>query len=249
MKKLLTLSLALLLGACSSTPSPQKQSPYELYKTAYDRMNEETKLEVVMDSTIKMAFSDEEMEIAMSMHMQIDQSDDTNPMLALTITGEEVDMSAYYTDGIFYMDMMDEKMSMEMPFDEAMSSVNTVGSENQEYSEADFEGATLSEVNGNHVISFQLSDEKIDELVDQVMSEAGLSELEGVEMQAGESTISITISSAGDLLSTSVQLPFSFTIEDESFTMDTTMSLQYVAFGEDVVIELPDFSEYQQINF
>lgn len=250
MKKLLSLGLGLLLICGCTSAATGSQSPYELYSEALSRVQNETKMEMNMTSSISMAMNEETVDMVMDINMKMDQSDQANPVLAMTMDmdmlGETIGMAAYYQDGMYYMDMLGEKMAVEMPFDEALGQVEDMSSDTEEFTEADFEGAEYTEQNGNHVISLKMSQETIDELTAQALEQASLSDVGDASIEYGDIVSTITIDSNGDLVSTDLQMPMTFTIDGQTLTMDMGVKVDYVAFGDQVVIEMPDFSDYTQ---
>ena len=80
----------------------------------------------------------------------------------------------------------------------------------------------------------------------QALEQASLSDVGDASIEYGDIVSTITIDSNGDLVSTDLQMPMTFTIDGQTLTMDMGVKVDYVAFGDQVVIEMPDFSDYTQ---
>lgn len=249
MKKLFIIGLSLfLLMGCSSEV---KKDPYELYSTAFTRIQNDKKMDVDMISLMEISLGEESIEMNMDMNMKMDQSDKNNPVLAMTMTmdffGESAEMSAYYKDNKYYMDTMGEKVCVEIPFDEALSQVDSMTGEIQEYEKQYFENATVQEENGNTIITFNLDDEQINQLVQESLASQSLEGVDKDSISYNNFESVITLDGEGNLLKQDIAFDMKANIEGEEVVISFSSQLHYLASGEEVVIELPDFSEYSEI--
>ena len=166
------------------------------------------------------------------MDMQIDE--------ALVEAGAETsvsqDVAYYYTDGVYYMNLGDQKVKMDMSFEDAMAQVS--GLDQMQNSEPiclidsiDVSGSTMT---------VTYSGAGMSGLVNDVLGEMGMdTDTAGVDVQIGDVTSSVTISN-GTIRSMDIDMQITMTVDGVAMTMDMTMDCTVNATGDRVTVDIPD---------
>ena len=228
---------------------------YDAYVAATAAMNEETKMDISADVSANVAVADQQvMSLSMPMDMKMDMDLENMDQSKISMTGKmdmqidealveagaetsvSQDVAYYYTDGVYYMNLGDQKVKMDMSFEDAMAQVS--GLDQMQNSEPiclidsiDVSGSTMT---------VTYSGAGMSGLVNDVLGEMGMdTDTAGVDVQIGDVTSSVTISN-GAIRSMDIDMQITMTADGVAMTMDMTMDCTVNATGDRVTVDIPD---------
>ena len=228
---------------------------YDAYVAATAAMNEETKMDLSADVSANVTVADQQvMSLSMPMDMKMDMDLENMDQSRISMTGKmdmqidealveagaetsvSQDVAYYYTDGVYYMDLGDQKVKMDMSFEDAMAQVS--GLDQMQNSEPiclidsiDVSGSTMT---------VTYSGAGMSGLVNDVLGEMGMdADTAGVDVQIGDVTSSVTISN-GTIRSMDIDMQITMTVDGVAMTMDMTMDCTVNATGDRVTVDIPD---------
>ena len=237
---------------------------YDAYVAATAAMNEETKMDISVDVSANVTVADQQvMSLSMPMDMKMDMDLENMDQSRISMTGKmdmqidealveagaetsvSQDVAYYYTDGVYYMNLGDQKVKMDMSFEDAMAQVS--GLDQMQNSEPiclidsiDVSGSTMT---------VTYSGAGMSGLVNDVLGEMGMdADTAGVDVQIGDVTSSVTISN-GTIRSMDIDMQITMTVDGVAMTMDMTMDCTVNATGDRVTVDIPDdLDSYTDIN-
>lgn len=228
---------------------------YDAYVAATAAMNEETKMDISADVSANVTVADQQvMSLSMPMDMKMDMDLENMDQSRISMTGKmdmqidealveagaetsvSQDVAYYYTDGVYYMNLGDQKVKMDMSFEDAMAQVS--GLDQMQNSEPiclidsiDVSGSTMT---------VTYSGAGMSGLVNDVLGEMGMdTDTAGVDVQIGDVTSSVTISN-GTIRSMDIDMQITMTVDGVAMTMDMTMDCTVNATGDRVTVDVPD---------
>ena len=228
---------------------------YDAYVAATAAMNEETKMDLSADVSANVTVADQQvMSLSMPMDMKMDMDLENMDQSRISMTGKmdmQIDealveagaetsvsqyVAYYYTDGVYYMNLGDQKVKMDMSFEDAMAQVS--GLDQMQNSEPiclidsiDVSGSTMT---------VTYSGAGMSGLVNDVLGEMGMdADTAGVDVQIGDVTSSVTISN-GTIRSMDIDMQITMTVDGVAMTMDMTMDCTVNATGDRVTVDIPD---------
>ena len=228
---------------------------YDAYVAATAAMNEETKMDISADVSANVTVADQQvMSLSMPMDMKMDMDLENMDQSRISMTGKmdmqidealveagaetsvSQDVAYYYTDGVYYMNLGDQKVKMDMSFEDAMAQVS--GLDQMQTSEPiclidsiDVSGSTMT---------VTYSGAGMSGLVNDVLGEMGMdTDTAGVDVQIGDVTSSVTISN-GTIRSMDIDMQITMTVDGVAMTMDMTMDCTVNATGDRVTVDIPD---------
>ena len=228
---------------------------YDAYVAATAAMNEETKMDLSADVSANVTVADQQvMSLSMPMDMKMDMDLENMDQSRISMTGKmdmqidealveagaetsvSQDVAYYYTDGVYYMNLGDQKVKMDMSFEDAMAQVS--GLDQMQNSEPiclidsiDVSGSTMT---------VTYSGAGMSGLVNDVLGEMGMdTDTAGVDVQIGDVTSSVTISN-GTIRSMDIDMQITMTVDGVAMTMDMTMDCTVNATGDRVTVDIPD---------
>lgn len=228
---------------------------YDAYVAATAAMNEETKMDISADVSANVTVADQQvMSLSMPMDMKMDMDLENMDQSLISMTGKmdmqidealveagaetsvSQDVAYYYTDGVYYMNLGDQKVKMDMSFEDAMAQVS--GLDQMQTSEPiclidsiDVSGSTMT---------VTYSGAGMSGLVNDVLGEMGMdTDTAGVDVQIGDVTSSVTISN-GTIRSMDIDMQITMTVDGVAMTMDMTMDCTVNATGDRVTVDIPD---------
>ena len=228
---------------------------YDAYVAATAAMNEETKMDISADVSANVTVADQQvMSLSMPMDMKMDMDLENMDQSRISMTGKmdmqidealveagaetsvSQDVAYYYTDGVYYMNLGDQKVKMDMSFEDAMAQVS--GLDQMQNSEPiclidsiDVSGSTMT---------VTYSGAGMSGLVNDVLGEMGMdADTAGVDVQIGDVTSSVTISN-GTIRSMDIDMQITMTVDGVAMTMDMTMDCTVNATGDRVTVDVPD---------
>ena len=228
---------------------------YDAYVAATAAMNEETKMDLSVDVSANVTVADQQvMSLSMPMDMKMDMDLENMDQSRISMTGKmdmqidealveagaetsvSQDVAYYYTDGVYYMNLGDQKVKMDMSFEDAMAQVS--GLDQMQNSEPiclidsiDVSGSTMT---------VTYSGAGMSGLVNDVLGEMGMdTDTAGVDVQIGDVTSSVTISN-GTIRSMDIDMQITMTVDGVAMMMDMTMDCTVNATCDRVTVDIPD---------
>lgn len=167
-----------------------------------------------------------------TMNMELDE--------ALVDEGAETsisqDVSYYYADGVYYMDLGDQKVKMEMSFEDALAQMGNLDEMQSTEPICLIDSITTS----GDTMTVTYSGAGMSNLVDEVLGSMGMDEATaGVDLQMGDVTSSVTIKD-GVIQSMSMSAVIDMGIEGVTLTMDMAMDYEINEMGDGVTVDVPD---------
>ncbi len=250
-KKILVTSF-LAVATLVSTVGCTSLTVEEIFSESMQKVTDAKFSDMSLSINMKFSSSTEEMEVAMDTDIMIDATDDSNIKLSnistTSMMGMEIPITVYYLDGYQYMDMMDQKVKMEMTIEEYFTANPTVSYASQIESFSEY---NMEEVDDNYVISYVVSEEKSQEVF--LQSLGGMEEL--LMADIGEADITFNsiigeniIDKDYNLKEQNMTIDVNITVEGESVDMliETKAVINEIAETGEIVF--PDFSEYIEID-
>lgn len=280
MKKLSALIMALALAfsvtACSGGNNKSDSSSEDTGRTAQEIL--ESNLEkskdmkdVDMTMAVKYVYetssedsssSDSSSEdsssqtISMNYDAKISDSGEDNMKMAmegaLSASGVSIDMNIYYSDGYYYLNMMDQKMKQQMDVSNLQKQISSTTSQSQ-LPVDNYKNIVVSQDDdGNTVLDYELNEDGLNEYIqmaaDQISSASGSTassgDLDGIRISSFSGTR--TLDKDDNTLKDSAEFVMvSSSYEGETVTV--TMEVTYNNPGKSVTVTLPDdLNDYQE---
>ncbi len=280
MKKLSALIMALALAfsvtACSGGNNKSDSSSEDTGRTAQEIL--ESNLEkskdmkdVDMTMAVKYVYetssedsssSDSSSEdsssqtISMNYDAKISDSGEDNMKMAmegaLSASGVSIDMNIYYSDGYYYLNMMDQKMKQQMDVSNLQKQISSTTSQSQ-LPVDNYKNIVVSQDDdGNTVLDYELNEDGLNEYIqmaaDQISSASGSTassdDLNGIRISSFSGTR--TLDKDDNTLKDSAEFVMvSSSYEGETVTV--TMDVTYNNPGKSVTVTLPDdLNDYQE---
>ncbi len=221
----------------------------------------ETKMDVTADvkATVKMGGMDIlSMSMPLQMQVEADINDLKNMKMAMTGTvnmktdpsipvsddavPQDMPIEYYFADGMYYMNTMGEKVKMEMPLDEMMTTIM------KDYSSAKLPVSlvkSLSKTDGVYTLTY--NEAVMNSFIKQVLESLG-----GMGTDVKASINSLTLSTQitdNQLAGFDIKLDMSTAVAGQSMDMDMAMKYTVNKTGDEVNVTLPDDLEsYNDIS-
>lgn len=168
------------------------------------------------------------------------QSLSAEELSGLTMTG-----NMYYEDGMYYIDMMGQKVKQPMPLEEILNDVKqTTGmmTTGVEY----LQNLKLRTEGDNRILSFTMDAAKMNELLQQVMGMPGMESMAGSGAAVSYRDISgeYIIDAEGNCLKVKMNMTMDMTMGDQSMSITLDGDVGFANPGQPVEIQTPDLSGY-----
>lgn len=235
---------------------------YDAYVEAAAAMGDATQMDVSADVSASVALGDQQvMSLSMPMEIKADMDMENLDQSKMSITGtaevtideslveEGTDTSVampieyYYTDGVYYMNMGDQKVKMEMSLEDAMSQFGDLT--DLQNSEPICLIESISKSGSTMTVTYSAAG--MSGLVDSVLSSMDMdAAAEGVTVDIGEVTSSAAVS-GGKISGMDMTAKVTMTIEGQTMTMDMNMKYD-INSVENVTITFPsDLDSYTDL--
>ncbi len=246
---LLTLAVMVTATGCEST------SPEEIYNTAMNSFSEVEYVDMSTstDMTMSMPSAGVDMEVTMDMEIKGDYSDKENIKFQadtkMSMMGMDIEMDTFYVDGYQYMEMMGQKMKVATPIDEYMSTINAqhhiiLAEEMKEFS--------MEEVDDNYVFTYVANEEKLQEMVSDVMDTMGTGmtaeDMGEVDITVNSMSGSATITAEGEILAQTIDMDIDMTVEGETVGLVMTMESTINSINQPLEITIPNTDDYVEVD-
>ena len=234
---------------------------YDAYVAAAAAMNEQTRMDVSVDLQAAVDLDGQpmmtlSMPMDMKMDMDLQNMDQSQLSMAGTMTiamdealagaaGSESsttqDMTYYYADGVYYMDLGGEKVKMAMSFEDAMAQM---GDLNQMQSESICLIDSIVASGSTMTVTYSASG--MSSLVDSMLSNMGMASA-GVDLTMGNISASVTVED-GVVRTMNITAVIDMGVEGMTMTMDMAMDMTINEMGDSVTVDVPaDLDSYTEI--
>ena len=228
---------------------------YDAYVSAVAAMNEQTRMDMSVDMTADVSMAGEAvMQLSMPMDMKMDMDLAHMDQSQISMTGKmemtmdealveegaestiSQDVAYYYTDGVYYMDLGEQKVKMPMSFEDVLGQIS--GLDQLQTSEPICMIDSISTSGSTTTVAY--SGAAMTSLVDTVLAEMGMdAETAGLAMQIGNVNSTVTIAN-GSIRSYGIDMTITITVEGVAMTMDMSMDCTVNATGSSVSVDIPD---------
>ena len=218
-------------------------------------MNEQTRMDMSVDMTADVSMAGEAvMQLSMPMDMKMDMDLAHMDQSQISMTGKmemtmdealveegaestiSQDVAYYYTDGVYYMDLGEQKVKMPMSFEDVLGQIS--GLDQLQTSEPICMIDSISTSGSTTTVAYSAA--AMTSLVDTVLAEMGMdAETAGLAMQIGNVNSTVTIAN-GSIRSYGIDMTITITVEGVAMTMDMTMDCTVNATGSSVSVDIPD---------
>lgn len=241
---LIVLAIVCSLMGCAKKP---ELTPKEVYAAAYEKLNhlDGIHMDLAMDVVITAEGETKEMGLDVALLMEHPYREDMKMAMSMTMDLPEMgpDLQDYYVDGYYLTDMEDQKVKYPMSLEDAMDYSAMV----QELPLDALSDITMTEENGWKILTFSVD----------------AKELMGEEMKDYLSNVPLVINSKG---MTYQAFHGVMKVNEEGYPVDITMQIQYVIWagsvwecdatvtavyndpGKPVMVEIPNVSEYMEVD-
>ena len=184
----------------------------------------------------------------------VDMAIDPSMAAMMGVSSDEAqiksDISYYYTDGYYYMDMDGTKLKMPMSLEEIMGQMNTLSSMTSSSAESismlkDIAGSGGTGAPTTYTLTY--SGSAMTGLIDMVMGMMPTGTTGDMSISMDDMIMNVTIS-GGALSSMSAKMNLTTTVEGQTITMAMDMTISDIKTGDNVKVTLPaDLDTYQEI--
>ena len=254
MKKITALFLSILmilsLGACQKAANPE-----DVYASAVDKMSKLDSVDMDMDMKIKADAGGFSMEIQVDMGIQQVKKSNSDLQLKTTmgmsLAGQELGASIYYRDGTCYvnteMSGMAQKVKADVDVEEILekygnsTSMMTLKPETLK----DLKGERQSD--GSYVFTYSADADDLKDFMNSFSDTMGNSaDMDDLKINAitGETVVN----KEGYISSMNLVLDCSAAEEGQEVNMTLEIDATINNPGGEVVIDFPDFSDYEEVD-
>ena len=209
-----------------------------------------------MDSsaTIKMTMGAEGQTMDVNMTMDIKATYITSENMVMSMTGkmsmlgQEMPVTAYYKEGVYYTETMGMKTKMETPLAEAQQML----SQNSAFSEipADaFKSLDMKSVDDGYELTYVADGSKISELASSLMGSMGQETLPTEDMTINDISGTMTVNKDYVVTAQTMKLDMVMNVEGSEMTAVMEIDMKSNSTGDAVTVELPeDLDSYQDMS-
>ena len=225
-----------------------KEDPYEVWQKANENFAQMKAIEMQIDTSLTASVDPITIgPIDMLFEAKLDRDDDNEIEAAVLLTDSPLipeleTFSFYYKDQVFYINKFGEKMKIAVENDQE----EEIGTESIyffDFTKEDMQDLQMTEgENGDRILSFSIESEALpmqNELLEENLME---------DTQFHSLPFTFTVDKDNQIKAFSVMLSFSGIEEDIKADFEIPISVSIINTGEDVKIEFPDFSDYQETS-
>lgn len=231
---------------------------YDAYVAAAAAMNDETRMDVSVDMSATVDMDGQQvMTLSMPMEMKMDMDLENMDQSQISMTGTmnmtmdeslvaegeqssvSQDVSYYYADGVYYMDLGDQKVKMDMSFEDALAQMGDLANMAESGTSEPICLIDSITTSGNSM-TVTYSAAGMSNLVDEVLAGMGMDEqTAGVDFSMDDVTSSVTIEN-GAVSATSMTAVINMNVEGSAMTMNMSMDMVINETGDGVTVDVPD---------
>lgn len=171
---------------------------------------------------------------------------------ALSASGVSIDMNIYYSDGYYYLNMMDQKMKQQMDVSALQEQISSTTSQSQ-LPVDNYKNIVVSQDDdGNTVLDYELNEDGLNEYIKMVADQMGSAtgstsssdDLDGIKISSFSGTR--ILDKDDNTLKDSAEFVMESTSSDDG-KITVTMNVTYNNPGKSVTVTLPDdLNDYQE---
>lgn len=231
---------------------------YDAYVAAAAAMNDETRMDVSVDMSATVDMDGQQvMTLSMPMEMKMDMDLENMDQSQISMTGtmnmtmdeslvaegEQSSVSQvvsyYYADGVYYMDLGDQKVKMDMSFEDALAQMGDLANMAESGTSEPICLIDSITTSGNSM-TVTYSAAGMSNLVDEVLAGMGMDEqTAGADFSMDDVTSSVTIEN-GAVSATSMTAVINMNVEGSAMTMNMSMDMVINETGDGVTVDVPD---------
>lgn len=244
---ILAMVMVFSMAACG-----KKQDPKEVFNAMVEKNASLTSMDTTSNMVMTMKQGEETLDMTMEIAMKVSGMDGEGlKYLAETTTsvaGESMDISMFYTDGYYYMDMLGQKMKYPMDLDTILKTVKQSSQSTMITSDM-MKEITLEQDGDNTVISYTADPEKAKAYTDSLMGQMG-------SLTGGEDAVptikalsgTYTVNKDGYYTDAAIKADMDLTVQGETVSVTLDMTMKMNNPGQEVTVELPDTADYVEIQ-
>ncbi len=251
----LAVSVTASLAACSASEDPK-----EVFDEAVSKNSELSDMDTDMTMTMDMTMDDMPITMSMDMSMQVSgmqtdamlyYSDSTMVLSSPDIDQTAIDTVSFYEDGYCYTEVLGQKMKYAMDLDSMMETLKQSTAAANMQSEMMSE-ITLSEENGQRVLSFTADPEKLNTQTSEALGLLN-SQFQNLGINEGDIAVTeangtYTLNEEGYYTAMTMTMVYDMTVAGSSVTADCDIQMTIHNPGEPVEVSIPDTSDYTEIS-
>lgn len=183
---------------------------------------------------------------------QFSTRDETGPAgdgVSMDLSGTPVTGNTYYENGMYYTDMMDQKIKQPMPLEQMMKSIQQIPG--MEDGGLDYmQNLKLRTEGEDRILSYTMDAGKMNALLDQVMGMSGMSAMAQSGAQVSYDAISgeLVVGPDGYCKKSRMKMGMTMTVADQTVSVTMDGDVGYADPGQPVEFETPDLSGYQLLE-
>lgn len=235
------LLAALMVFALAACNAPETlRTVYQIYTRANEAMKSVDSLLMDISVDMRMEVMGQSMDVTMTgTAAEVIRSEtdiDMRMEMSTSVFGQELGITAYFKDGVYYMDSMGQKVKMAMSVADMMKQSNT---EAFMFPESAVKESSVTDKDGGKEISFSLDGAALDDMLMQQM--AGMDALLdlGADLSIGDVSLRAVVDKDERLQSMVLAYTLEMGIEGQTANADCRISLTVVQYGG-VTVEFPD---------
>lgn len=252
MKKFLALILSaamvLSLAACGGGKDPKV-----IYDEASKKTSELTDLDISTSVDMKMTQGGESIDMTTSMDIKMVEANTENMKYYATgktsAMGQDIDMTMYYENGYYYMEMMGQKIKYAMDLNTIMEQVKQ-STEGGSVETAYMKDIKAKKDGDNQVLTFTMDASKLDQYVKDLMAGMGTmtAGMEGVTYTIKEASGEAVVNKDGYFSAANVKMVMDMEMQGEVISVDMDTKSVYNNIGQPVEIPAMDLEGYQEVD-
>lgn len=262
-----------MMMVCSVPAYANEADAVAVYQEMEEKTRSMSDIDAYYDFKVNMSYGEEHVDGRVEMNVKANQMNDPenlkfNAYMRLTMdlgsntaggegpgaaaaydTSMAVTGNIYYADNMYYMDMLGSKLKMAMPLSEMMTSMQSVQSLSH-YSLDLMENMTLRTDGDIRIISFTMNQEKMDEMMNQVMAAAAVPTLaeSGTSIRFRDISGEYEINPEGYYIKSREKITMDMTVEGETITIVLDGDVGIANPGQPVSFPVPNPAEYELVE-
>ena len=228
----------------------KEMTAYERYEAVQKQIREAGGMEYDTDSNIKMKMSGIGIDLDMDMKTILEGEMSSEDLkfyteLGMNFLGQELDMKMWYSDGLYYMNAMDQKVCYPVNFSAVQEQIGNQAPASG-LSEEDFKSLDVEKDGENYRILYTADGEQMEEMIQSALGAAGTSLDMDLKMEDMSGTL--VVDKENRPVSAQAAVKGEAVIQGQQAEMEITVDMTYKDLGKEVQVELPDPEEYQKIE-
>jgi hypothetical protein len=246
---LLVLTLMLTMTACVGSGPKTAQAAYDIYSRAAEAMSNIESLAANTNMTMSMSYEGEEIKIELAGFIKEVILSETEVEMQLEMNtstmGQDMEIKAFYKDGIYYMESLGQKVSMEMPLDQMLEQANTKA---LSFPDTAIKSQRATEKDGGQELSFTLDGTVLTDAIAGQLGNLSAMLGEQPDMTLSDIEYMVFIDGKSSLKTTWMSFSMEMGMMGETIPVSAEISMEYVQINN-VSIDFPaDLDSYPLID-